>query len=301
MQSMTLKNIMIFILFDRFVIAHFSESSKRPLVIPNPLIGSPPIIAKPNRDDSIGTLHIDSTTSEGWPLNRNDAACFTLWAGASTNTPMSINHHSLINRQLLSAIRRDTYFEKKQEKKAARETERRFSLFLSREDVQCVPKDQLTLYREINRPKQLMFITDGGASMRASGNVFMFPTLIPHAAMQVMMKRCDRTLWAQVQYSVAGKVLLVPLKNVPKVRCYQHVKDALRAVIQHPIQPVGVKLPRKIVQFLHALFAVWRKKDIVADDSMLITFSHQIVESLNDALASIARKQLPSDETCYRY
>ena len=64
--------------------------------------------------------------------------------------------------------------------------------------MQCVPKDQLTLYREMNRPKQLIFITDGGASMRVSGNVLMFPTLIPHAAMQVMMKRSDRTLWAQV-------------------------------------------------------------------------------------------------------
>ena len=112
MCLMTLKNIIIFILIDRLVKAHFGESSKKPLVIPNPLIGSPPIIARPSGEDSIRTLHVDATTLDGWPLNRNDAACFILWAGASTNMPMSLIHHVLINRQLLSAIRRDTFFEK---------------------------------------------------------------------------------------------------------------------------------------------------------------------------------------------
>ncbi len=93
---------------------------------------------------------------------------------------------------------------------------------------------------------------------------------------------------------MAGKVLLITLKNISKVRYYRHVKDALRTVIKYPLQPVGVKLPHGIHQFLHAIFTAWRNKN-AADDSTLKAFSCQLVENLHDALASIAHEQLPGD------
>lgn len=288
MYSKTFKILAAISLFGPIVFTRSRELSKQQFIKPNPTIGNPPIITR--LEKSITVLHIDEKTLEGWALNRKDAISFTIWSGAHSNTPMSINHHSLINRQSLIKLQNDELFDKKAMQNAISDANHRFTLFLNRPDVQCIPKDKLSLYSKVKTSKQLLFIIDRGKTIRASGNVFMFPTLTPHAAMQILKSRCDKTLWAQVQYGADEKVVLIPLKNIPKAHFYHRATDGLNALIQKPIQPVEVKLPTRIDRIFRTVFNNARRKDMIVSRCTLMTLNTELLAWLNEALSSICNK-----------
>ena len=246
-----------------------------------------PAISRLTEKDSIKQIHIDEKTCDGVLLNTRDNACLTVWIGSKTYPPMNVDFRYHINRAALNAIRNDRFFSQEKNSKLIKEAELKFKLFCKRPDIKIIDIKNLSSYIPIKHKKQLLFIVEDGKAIRASDSILVFSTQAPHAAIEIIQKKSDMSLWALLKHPKNDKYAILPLKHIGKAKYHFQLKSGLKALISNPSIPICIRFTRKTNKILQSIYKHSIRTNATLYDSHVRAANAHILKELNTAFHSI--------------
>ena len=200
---------------------------------------------------------------------------------------MNIDLRYLISRAALNTIRNDRFFSQENNSKLIQEAELKFKLFYKRPDIKIIDVKDLSSYIPIKHKKQLLFIVEDGKAIRASDNILAFSTQAPHAAIEIIRKKSDMTLWVLLEHPKNDKYAIVPLKHIGKAKHYFQLKSGLKALISNPSIPICIRFAREINKILQSMYKHSIRTNTSLYDYHVRAANALILEELNTTLHSI--------------